>query len=103
VQRRGIYYFLILHLNLFLSRMGLESLTPPFRKMISVEDIEGVVKNFLGCRFRIVETTLTGAALDIDNEKDYETMKIRFQFWREYQKGLFTTLQKTTMPFESAQ
>ena len=76
VQRRGIYYFLILHWNLFLSRMGLEILTPPFRKMISVEDLEGVLRNFLGCRFKIVETELPGAALDIDNERDYETMKI---------------------------
>jgi len=103
VQRRGIYYFLILHLNLFLSRMGMESLTPPLRKMISVEDIEGVVRNFLGCRFKIVETKLTGAALDIDNERDYETMKIRFRFWRGYQNSLINTLQKTRVPFKSAQ
>jgi hypothetical protein len=103
VQRKGIYYFLILHWNLFLSRMGLESLTPPFRRMIGVEDIEGVVRNFLGCRFKIVETKLTGAALDIDNEKDYETMKIRFHFWREYQNSLINTFQKSKVPLESAQ
>jgi Cytidylyltransferase. len=103
VQMKGIYYFLILHWNLFLSRMGLESLTPLFRRLISVEGIEGVVRNVLGCRFKIVETTLTGAALDIDNERDYETMKIRFRFWREYQSSLINALQKTRVPFESAQ
>jgi molybdopterin-guanine dinucleotide biosynthesis protein A len=103
VQRRGIYYFLILHWNLFLSRIGLESLTPPFRRMISVEDIEDVVRNFLGCRFKIVETNLTGAALDIDNEKDYETMKIRFHFWREYQASLINNFQKLRVPLGSAQ
>jgi hypothetical protein len=83
--------------------MGLESLTPPFRRIISVEDIEGVVKNFLGCRFKIVETKLTGAALDIDNEKDYETMKIRFQLWREYQNTLINTFQKSKVTFKSTQ
>ena len=103
VQRRGIYYFLILHWNLFLSRMGLESLTPLFRRIISVEDIEGALRNFLGCRFKIVETTLTGAALDIDNEHDYETMEIRFPLWREYQNELINALQKTRVPFESTQ
>jgi hypothetical protein len=103
VQRRGIYYFLILHWNLFLSRMGLEILTPPFRKMISVEDLEGVLRNFLGCRFKIVETELPGAALDIDNERDYETMKIRFRFWREYQNSLINTLQKSRVSLRSAQ
>jgi len=101
VQRKGIYYFLILHWNLFLSRIGLESLTPPFRRIITVEDIEGVVKNFLGCRFKIVETKLTGAALDIDNEKDYETMKIRFNFWRDYQNSLINTMQKSRVSFRS--
>ncbi|HPD60974.1 MAG TPA: NTP transferase domain-containing protein [Thermodesulfobacteriota bacterium] len=103
VQIRGIYYFLMLHWNLFLSRIGLESLTPLFRRMISVEDIEEVVRNFFGCRFKIVETKLTGAALDIDNEKDYETMKIRFHFWRAYQNSLINTVQKSKMPLESAQ
>lgn len=71
--------------------------------MISVEDLEGVVRNFLGCRFKIVETKLTGAALDIDNERDYETMKIRFRFWRECQNSLINTLQKSRVPFKSAQ
>ena len=38
---------------------------------------------------------MTGAALDIDNERDYETMKIRFRFWREYQNCLINTLSKS--------
>lgn len=99
VQMRGIYYFLILHWNLFLSRIGLEKLTPPFRSMLSVQGIEGVVRNVLGCRFKIVETTLTGAALDIDNEKDYETMKLRFDCWRERQ---LTLLEKPCVPIAAA-
>lgn len=103
VQRRGIYYFLILHWNLFLSRIGLEGLTPFFSRVISVGDIEEAVRNFFGCHFRIVETKLTGAALDIDNEKDYETMQIRFDFWKEYQNGLINTFQKSKGLIESVQ
>ncbi|WAC09146.1 MAG: NTP transferase domain-containing protein [Thermodesulfobacteriota bacterium] len=103
LQRRGIYYFLILHWNLFLARIGLESLTPPFRRMISLEGIEEVIRNFLGCRFKIVETKLPGAALDIDNEKDYETMKIQFHFWRDYQSDLIDAFLKSRLPIESAQ
>ena len=102
VQRRGIYYFLHLHWNLFLSRIGLECLTPFFRRTVSVKDIQRAVSNFLGCHFTIVETQLTGAALDIDNEKDYETMKIRFAYWREYQRSICKSFQQSKIRLESA-
>lgn len=103
VQMRGIYYLLILHWNLFLSRIKLEIMTHLFRRLISVEDIEKAVGNFLGCQFNIVETKLTGAALDIDSEKDYETMKVRFNHWREYQDRLIKSLQKPILPFKAAE
>ena len=85
---RGIYYYLMLHWNLFISRLGLERLTHLSRQLIGMENIEKTVGDLLGCRFTMVETKLTGAALDIDNEIDYETMKIMFNQWREYQNSL---------------
>ncbi|MBW1679465.1 MAG: NTP transferase domain-containing protein [Deltaproteobacteria bacterium] len=78
IRMRGVYYYLMLHWNLFISRLGLERLTHLSRQLISMENIERTVGDLLGCRFTIVETKLTGAALDIDNERDYETMKIMF-------------------------
>jgi hypothetical protein len=55
-----------------------------------MEDIEKAAGNALGCRLSIVETKLIGAAIDIDNERDYETVKLMFQRWREYQKSVMT-------------
>jgi hypothetical protein len=98
VQWKGIYYFLLLHWNLLLSRLGLERLTPPFRKLIKVDEVEKIVTNFLDCRFKIVETKVIGAALDVDNEKDYETMKVRFRYWRKYQDKLINRLKNSIAP-----
>jgi len=85
VKIKKIYYYLILHCNSFLSRLGLDSFTFPFRQLISLEKIEKAIGDTLGCRFKTVETKLTGAAIDVDNGKDYETMKIMFDQWQEYQ------------------
>jgi hypothetical protein len=35
-----------------------------------------------------LEVPYPGAALDIDNDKDYEVMKIRFNEWRVYLEQL---------------
>lgn len=88
VQWRGFSYYIILHWNLFIARLGLEFLTPLFRQLISLEGIEKTTGSVLGCKLKIVETKLIGAAIDIDNEKDYETISIMFNRWREYQKSL---------------
>ena len=88
VQWRGFSCYLILHWNLFIARLGLEFLTPLFRQLISLEGIEKTTGSVLGCKLKIVETKLIGAAIDIDNEKDYETISIMFNRWREYQKSL---------------
>jgi len=38
----------------------------------------------LKTRFMGLEVPFPGAALDIDNDRDYETIKARFDEWREY-------------------
>ena len=35
-------------------------------------------------RFKTLEVPFPGAALDIDNSKDYDAMKIRFDEWWKY-------------------
>lgn len=102
VRTKGIYYYLILHWNLFVSRIGLGALTPLFRKLVSLERIEEAIGNLLGCRFTTVETRLAGGALDIDNEKDFEVMNVMFNEWRTYQEGLTERYRKTKIAFETA-
>jgi len=88
VQLKGIYYYLLLHWNLLVSRLGMEFLTSYLRQFISMADIERVVGSVVGCKLKVVETKLVGAAIDIDNERDYETIKIMYERWREYQKSI---------------
>jgi CTP:molybdopterin cytidylyltransferase MocA len=92
VGAKGIYCYLILHWNLLLSRLGLGFLTPVFRRLVSIETVERAIEQLLGCRFKIVETQMPGAALDVDNEKDYETLKLMYSRWRDHQESLFPRL-----------
>ena len=102
VRAKEIYYYLVLYWNFLLSRIGLETFTLLFRELVSRAKIEQAIGNLLGCRFTIVETKLTGAALDIDNEKDYETMKAMFDKWRAYQESLINRSPESKIAFESA-
>lgn len=82
---KGMYCYLVLHWNLLLARLGLGFLTAGFRRLVSIEKLEEVIGDILGSRFGIVETQIPGAALDVDNDKDYETLKQMFTKWRACQ------------------
>jgi hypothetical protein len=43
--------------------------------------VERLVSKFLNTRFRIALTTVGGAALDVDNEKDYMTLSVMYRDW----------------------
>jgi len=102
VRRQGIYYYLMLYWNFLMSRIGLEALAPLFSKLLSLEAIEQAIGKLVGCRFTIVETKLAGGALDIDNEKDYETMELMFGKWRLSQQRLLERAPETNIPLETA-
>lgn len=93
VGSKGISCYLVLHWNLLLARLGLGFLTGVFRRLVSIESLEEAIEQLLGCRFKIVETQMPGAALDVDNDKDYETLKLMFPRWRAHQEGLCLRLQ----------
>lgn len=102
VRRQGIYYYLMLYWNFLMSRIGLEALAPLFSRLVSLEAIEQAIGKLLGCRFSIVETKLAGGALDIDTEKDYETMELMFGTWRSSQQRLLERAPETTIALETA-
>lgn len=88
LRSRGIYYYLVLHVNLLLARIGLERFTSLFRRLVDIPGVEKVVSDVLGCSFKIIETSVVGGALDIDNERHYEAITAMFDRWREYQVRL---------------
>jgi molybdopterin-guanine dinucleotide biosynthesis protein A len=102
VRWQGIYYYLMLYWNFFMSRIGLEALAPPFSKLLRLEAIEEAIGKLLGCRFTVVETKLAGGALDIDSEKDYETMERMFERWRLLQQCDLKPAPEANIPLETA-
>ncbi|MBN2466999.1 MAG: nucleotidyltransferase family protein [Deltaproteobacteria bacterium] len=84
VRAKNILFYLVLHLNLLLSRYGFEFLTALFRRLTSMHDIESAIGETLGVKFKLVEMTTAGAAIDIDSERDYEAMEVMYDSWRAY-------------------
>ncbi len=77
------YYFGV-QMGLLFASLGLESMVRVFRSLTPKKALEKSISNILKARFMGLEVPYAGAALDIDNDRDYEAIKIRFNEWREY-------------------
>ena len=73
-----------LQLCLFFGGLGLEFVVNFLRKLNPKKELEETISNIMNTRFSALEVPFPGAALDIDNAKDYEAMKIRFDEWRKF-------------------
>ncbi len=76
-----------LQLCLFFGGLGLEFVVDYFRKLNPKKELEESISTIMKTRFSALEVPFPGAALDIDNAKDYEAMKTRFEEWQEYLKA----------------
>ncbi|MBT5471710.1 MAG: NTP transferase domain-containing protein [Nitrospina sp.] len=76
--------YLGLQLCLFFGGLGLEFVVDYFRKLNPKKELEESISNIMKTRFSALEVPYPGAALDIDNAKDYEAMKIQFDEWQKY-------------------
>ena len=56
-----------------------------FASFVTLARAERYISSILGTRFKIVETDFGGAAVDVDNDRDYETISSRFEEWRAMQ------------------
>jgi len=87
---KTLYYFVILQSCLFLSNVGLFSLANRLRRLVSLRtQVEPTMGLVLGTRIKAIETTYGGAALDIDSDYEFETIKANFAEWTDYQLRLF--------------
>ena len=85
VGLEGFWCYGLLHWNQFLSRIYLDPLTLPTRKLLPLSFIESCISRVLGTRFTTIISPSAGAVLDIDNKKDYKTMYKMFSLWQNYQ------------------
>jgi 2-C-methyl-D-erythritol 4-phosphate cytidylyltransferase len=77
-----------LQLCLFFGGLGLEFVVDYFRKLNPKKELEESISTIMRTRFSTLEVPFPGAALDIDNAKDYEAMKTQFEEWQEYLKAV---------------
>jgi molybdopterin-guanine dinucleotide biosynthesis protein A len=76
--------YIYLQLCLFFASLGLDSLVDYFRNLNPQKVLEKRICTIMKTRFMALAVPYPGAALDIDNAKDYETMKTRFDEWWKY-------------------
>jgi len=82
---RILVYFALMHLAGLADRRGWRRIADRLRRMIALPRVEASCGALLRTGFRFVVTDLGGCAVDIDNEPDYETAKLRFAEWRKAQ------------------
>ena len=89
-----------LQLCLFFSGLGLEFMVNYFRKLNPKIELEETISTIMKTRFSTLEVPFPGAALDIDNAKDYEAMKTRFDEWQKYLRTThLTSIEKYSKAF----
>ncbi len=84
---RIAFYFALIQFSGVLHRRGWRRLADWMRGWTSVRRVEEACSSLLRADFRIVVTDVGGAALDIDNEHDFDAMTERFDGWRKAQSA----------------
>jgi hypothetical protein len=81
--------YLLLHAASIADRWGWRRVADWIRAAIPIARVERAVSSLLGTHFRFAVTELGGAALDIDNDEDWDAARARFAEWwkRERAKG----------------
>jgi GTP:adenosylcobinamide-phosphate guanylyltransferase len=82
---RMALYFSMIQLAGVLHRAGWHRLADRVRRFTSVQRVEEACSSLLRADFRIVTTEIGGAALDVDNEHDFDATVECFDTWRKIQ------------------
>ena len=77
-----------LQFSLMSAKLGLPQITAIFKRWVPRKDLEKAISHILSTRFASQEIQLPGAALDIDNDENYEILKSEFERWRSYLNDL---------------
>lgn len=85
---KTLLFYGMAEMAIFMSKIHLDIPGSFFKWFVPLRSAERVVSNVLKTRLRLVETSFGGAALDVDNENDFDTIKIMYKEWMEYQKRL---------------
>ena len=81
-----------LQLSLLSAKLDLPWFTAIFKRWVPRKELERAISQLLNTRFTSQEIMLPGAALDVDNDENYETLKSEFERWRSYLAELNASL-----------
>lgn len=81
--RRKIGLYIWMQLASIARRIGFPGLSDFCRKRTSRDGVMNGVGAILGLRAGVAETSCGGAALDVDNDDDYETIRAMYKPWRD--------------------
>ncbi len=84
----GYRFYVCLLLSLMFARMKMGFLVDWVRRYVPKAGIERWVSNGLDTRFTGLVTPFPGSTLDIDNNRDFEVIKLQFENWKQYLKNL---------------
>jgi len=87
-QPKSLQYLTGLQLAMLSRRLRFNKLKNFFSRWTPKEDLEKAISGLMDTRFQGLETPFPGATLDIDNDKDFHTIEIMFDRWRDYLAGL---------------
>ncbi len=73
-----------LQFSLISAKLDLPWLTAIFKRWVPRKELETAISQILNTRFASLEVPYPGAALDIDNDQAYETLKNQFNHWQSY-------------------
>jgi hypothetical protein len=82
---RLVAYFVILHVAGLFDRARLRGIADALRRFVSFARIERACSQLLDTRFRLIVTEVGGCGVDIDNERDVDTARERFEEWTKQQ------------------
>ena len=78
---RSLWLYFLLQVSTGLSSIGLKPLAWLTSYPVTRAELENLFSGILDAKVKIVETTAGGAALDVDNEKDFLILSIRYKEW----------------------
>ena len=94
----AIFFYLGMHTANMFRACKLFRLARFMEKGLKMETVEKSITYILGTRFHLVITDFGGSAIDVDNEKDYQTVCRRYEEWVRMQKALVDAPEKTADP-----
>lgn len=84
---RVLFFYALMHLAGVFDRWGWRRAADFLRRALPIERVERAVTSMLATHFRFVITEAGGCAVDIDNETDYDVMKLRWDDWHRDQQA----------------